>query len=239
MKSRRLHGSSALWVTPGDGFLSVIRQARVLARSEGFGGLLRGLGRFAGTLTQKVYRNERFRLYELRVDEASRIQLSAPFEGVEIHAIETREDARRLTAKGYEDIVLADPHLVARLDSGAVALCAFVNREFASIDWLAFSEDARRSFDSLPRRVAFENGDCYTGGAFTVRRLRGRGIATYRMSWAMGYLRDRGSHMHRATISDGNIPSQRTVERLGGSFGKVGHLRRFLWWTSWTETPVA
>ncbi|MCK5213400.1 MAG: hypothetical protein KAQ74_05690 [Dehalococcoidia bacterium] len=208
-------------------------------RSEGFRGLLGGLGRFAGTLTRKVYRNERFRLYELRVDEAGPILLSAPFEGVEIHAIETREEAHRLMAQGYEDVVLADPHLAPRLDSGAVALCAFVNREFASIDFMAFSEEARRSFDKLPCRVEFENGDCYTGGAFTVRRLRGKGVATYRMSWALGYLRDRGCHMSRCIISDGNVPSQRTVERFGGSFSKVRHLRRVLWWTRWTETPVA
>ena len=222
MKSNQPYEESALWVTPGDGLLSMIRRARALVRREGFRGLLGGLGRFAGTLTQKVYRNERFRLYELRVDEAGPILLRAPFEGVEIHAIETREEAHRLMAQGYEDVILGNPHHSRRLHSGSVAVCAYVGREFASIDWMAFSETAKRSFDRVPYRVQFEDGEACTGGAFTARRFR----------------RDQGCCVCRNAIRVDNIPSQRCVERFGARFNAVGQMHRFLWWTSWIETPV-
>ena len=220
MKSNRPYEESALWVTPGDGFLSIIRRAGALVRKEGFRGLLGGLGRFAGTLTQKVYRNERFRLYELRVDEAGPILLSAPFEGVELHVIETREDAYRLVAQGYEDVILGNPHHARRLNSGSIAVCAYVSREFASIDWMAFSETAKRSFDKLSYGVALEKGEVYTGGAFTAMSFRGLGIATYRFGHELCYMRDHGCRLCRNGIAIDNVPSQR-LDIRPGSRGKL------------------
>ena len=232
------NGESARWVAPTDGFLSVVRRAWPLVRTEGFSGLLCGLQRFVAALIRRVYRSEHSRLYELRIDEAGSLPADAPFERLKLHVIETVEDADRLTAQGYENTVLTIPHLARRLDSGAVAVCAFIGMEFASIDWMAFSEDAKRSFDRLPYRVEFESGEACTGGAFTVRRLRGHGIGTYRLSQELLYMRDRGCHVCRNAIPIDNIPSQRCVETFGARFGRIGHYRRVLWWTDWRETPV-
>jgi len=239
MNRNRSGFESEKWVTLSDDFPALVRRARSLVRNEGLRGLLSGFGRYVGTLMRLVYRNEHLCLYELRVDEAGPIPLSPPFEGVEAHVIETRDDAHRLMVQGYEDVILNNPQNRRRLHSGSVAVCAFVDREFASIDWMAFSECAKRSFDKLPYEVEFEKGEAYTGGAFTVRRFRRRGIATYRFSHELCYMRNHGCCVCRNAIGVGNIPSQRPVERFGGCFSKVGHIRRFLWRTRWTETPVA
>ncbi|MBE9505774.1 MAG: hypothetical protein IMY84_03080 [Chloroflexi bacterium] len=207
-------------------------------RTDGFRGLLYGLGRFVVSLIHLVYRNERLRLYQLRIDEAGSLPVDAPLERLELHVIETVEDADRLAVQGYENTLLTIPHLARTLDSGAVAVCAFVGVEFASIDWMAFSEDAKRSFDRLPYRVEFENGEACTGGAFTAGRFRGKGIGMYRLSQELLYMRDRGYHVCRNAIPVDNVPSQRCVERLGARFCRVGHYRRVLAWTSWKETPV-
>ena len=232
------NGESARWVAPTDSLLSVVRRAWSLVRIEGFGGLLCGVGRFGVVVILQVYRSEHLRLYELRIDEAGSLPVDAPFEGMELHVVETSEDAERLAEQGYEDLVLAIPHLTRRLDSGAVAVCAFVGVEFASIGWMAFSEQAKRSFDRLPYRVEVENGETCAGGAFTARGFRGRGINTYRFSRELLYMRDHGYQVCRNAIPVDNVPSQRGSERFGARFDRVGHYRRVLWWTDWKVTPI-
>ena len=239
MNPNRTNGQSVARASPADSPVSVIRCAWSLVRTEGFLGLLYGLGRFVVALTHQVYRSERYRLYELRIDEAGSLPIDAPLEQLRLCVVETTEDAVRLAAQGYEDILLAIPGLARRLDSGAVAVCAFVDMAFASIDWMAFSEEAKRSFDRFPFRVEFENGEACTGGAFTARRFRGKGIATYRLSRQLLYMRNHGYHVCRNAIAVGNVPSQRCVERFGARFDRVAHCRRVFRWTKWTEYPVA
>lgn len=103
---------------------------------------------------------------------------------------------------------------------------------------MAFSEEAKRSFDRLPYRVEFENGEACTGGAVTLRRLRGQGISRYRLSQELRYMLDHGYHVCRNAVPVDNVPSQRLVERFGARYGRMGHFRRVLWWTDWRETPV-
>ena len=234
----RPNARSGWRASPRDGFRPAVRRAWLLARTEGFRGLLHGLGRFGVELLHLVYRNERYRLYELRIDEAGPLPIDAPLEQLQLCVVETTEDAHRLAAQGYEDMLLTIPGLERILDSGAVAVCAFLDVALASIDWMAFSEEAKRSIDGFPYKVEFDSGEACTGGAFTVRRFRGRGIATYRLSRQLLYMRNHGYHVCRNAIAVGNVPSQRVVERFGAHFDRVAHYRRMLWWTNWKGTLV-
>jgi len=223
------------WVTPQDGPTAVLRHTWSLLREEGLSGLAGGLYRFGLELRRHVIQNETYCLYEFVVDEAARQAPVVPPQDVVVHVIETREHVRKLVAEGYEDVMSTATQFQRRLDSGAVAVCAFVRKGFASIDWMAFSEIAKLSFDQHPYKVDFEKGEACTGGAFTVRRFRRRGIATYRFSREVQYMQERGCTIYRTAIREDNTPSKRGVERFGGQVRQQGHFRRFLWWTSWGE----
>ncbi|MFC2008818.1 hypothetical protein ACFLUT_02050 [Chloroflexota bacterium] len=227
-----------LWTTPWDGPSAMLRRAWSLLRKEGLRGLLGGSGRFVGALGRRMFQSETYRLYECRVDEAALMPVATPSEEIDLRLIETREDARKLVAEGYEDIPSTIPRSGRRLDSGAVAACAFVRKEFASIDWIALSGAAKLAIDELPYTVDFENREVCTGGAFVARRFRRRGIAAYRFSVQVQYMHHRGCLVCRNAIAPDNIPSQRGVERHGGRYDRIGHCRRILWWESWKETAV-
>jgi len=226
------------WVDPRDNPVTVLRHAIALLRSEGPYGLIAGVGRFFTAMWPRVYRNSWCRIYELAVDEAVRVEVPAPFEGITLHIVESREDVLKLSEDGCDNLLEAVYDMGRRLDAGAVAACAFVGREFASIDWIAFSKRAKREVEPLPIRVDFENGEAVSGAAFTVRRFRGRGIGTYRVSRQAAYLQSLGYHVCYSTIAVDNVPSQRCVERYGARFVRVGHQRRFLWWSSWSVKAV-
>ena len=233
-----LLGDDREWITPQDGPAMVLRHAWTLLREEGLPGLAGGLSRFAVELRRCVLQGETYYLYETLIDEAALVAAVAPSEEVVLHVIETREDVSMLVAEGYEDVMSTVPLFERRLDSGAVAACAFVGKEFASIDWMAFSVTAKLSFDQRPYKVDFAKGEVCTGGAFTVRRFRRRGIAACRFSRQVQYMHERGCTVYRTAIRDDNTPSKRPVERYGGQVRRIGHWRRLLWSTSWTETAV-
>ena len=234
----RSSSRSPAWVSHRDGLTTILRRAWRLLRAEGLAGLVSGSGQFLAELWRRVFRCETYRLYEFRVDDAALLPLPVPSEEIEMRMVETREDARRLVAEGYEDVMSTVPLFERRLDSGAVAACAFVGKEFASIDWMAFSVTAKLSFDQRPYKVDFAKGEVCTGGAFTVRRFRRRGIAACRFSRQVQYMHERGCTVYRTATRDDNTPSKRPVERYGGQVRRIGHWRRLLWSTSWTETAV-
>jgi len=235
---RSRHPAPRLWVAPSEGATAVLRQARRLFRDEGPCGLARGLGRFTAALWHRAYRVEHFILNRLDLAVAASVFVKPPLDDISFHVIENRDDLERLKAEGYEDIVSIVPRFLQRLDSGAVAGCAFVGKEFASVDWMAFSERAKLSVDLLPYRVDFESGEACTCGAWTSRRFRARGIGTYRFSQQMRYMKDHGTTVCWNAIAIGNTASQRPVDRHGGQHCRIARYRRILWWESWKETPA-
>ena len=230
--------SSRAWVDPRDNPVTIVRHAGRLLRTEGPAGLLNGLWRFSVALGHRLYRNHHCRIYDLHTGEAASVSVAPPCDNVHVHIIESQEDALRLAQEGYENVLVSVSGMKRRLDAGAVAACAFVDSEFASVDWMAFSDDAKRKVDPLPFAVDFENGEAASGAAFTVRRFRRKGIGTYRISSQVRYLRDRGYRVCRCSIGSDNVPSQRCIERYGARFKRIGYLRRFLWWKTWCEIPV-
>ena len=226
------------WVDPRDSPGIVLRHALTLLRSEGPRGLLAGIGRFFAALWPRVYRNHWCRIYEVRVDDAVRVVATAPFEGIPLHIVESREDVLKLSEDGCDNLLESFYDMGRRLDAAGGAACVFLGREFASIDWIAFSDRAKREIEPLPIKVDFENGEAVSGAAFTVRRFRGRGIGTYRVSRQAAYLQSLGYHVCYSTIAVDNVPSQRCIERYGARFDRLGHQRRFLWWNSWSEKPL-
>jgi len=221
-------GASRKWVSPRDNPLVIVRRARELLRQEGLTGLLAGAGRYLRWVLQWVYTHELLRAYHLSVAEAAAMRVTPPGDNVQVYVIESREDAMRLSEEGFESVLEAVPGAERRLRCGAVAACAFLGRELASIDWMALSERAKPAVDSFPYRADFASSDACTGGAYTMPHLRGKGLAAYRFSAQVAYLYAKGRRTCYNAIAVDNIPSQRTVERYGATFDAVFRHRRFM-----------
>jgi GNAT superfamily N-acetyltransferase len=230
--------SRRVWVRPVDNPSAVVRRALVLLRNEGLRGLLGGVGRLLGTAGHSIYREGHFRIYELRVQDAVSVAMLPPVDALSLKVIESREDALRLAREGYENVLDVAPGTGHWLDSGAVAACAFVEKAFASIDWMVLCDSAKAAIDGIPYRVDFSRGEACTAGAFTIPEFRGKGIGTFRLSIQMRYLHARGYRVCRCMIGVDNVASQRCVEKYGAQFTALAHWRRVLWWEKWKETRM-
>lgn len=225
---RPIAGTRRKWVSPRDNPLVIVRRARALARQEGTAAVFSGARRFLGRLLSTLYSAGMVRMYRLSVAEAAALPVTAPMENLHLRIIESPQDALRLVEEGFENFLEAVPGAEHKLRCGAVATCAFLGREVASIDWMALSDSAKRVVDSFPYPADFAASDACTGGAFTMPHLRGRGIAAYRFSVQVSYLHSRGRRTCYSAIAVDNIPSQRTVERYGATFDAVFRRRVIL-----------
>jgi len=225
---RPVAGTPRKWVSPRDNPLVIVRRARALARQEGTAGVFSGARRFLGRLLSSLYSAGMLRMYRLTVAEAAALPVRAPLENLHLRIIESQQDALRLAEEGFDNMLEAVPEAEHKLRCGAVAACAFMGHELASIDWMALSDRAKLVVDSFPYPADFTASDACTGGAFTMPHLRGRGIAAYRFSVQVSYLHSRGRRTCYNAIDVDNIPSQRTVERYGATFDAVFRRRVIL-----------
>ncbi len=201
-------------------------------------GLIRGVLRFGRVLLKAAYTDELMYVYKLPIEHAGPLPWPAPIEQCECHVIEDNAAADALVSQGYDDFRVMIPPARTRLEQGAVAACAYVDKAFASVDWMAFSQRAQRSIDGLPYRVSYEDHHAYTGGALTQPQFRNMGIGTYRLSQQLRYMRDHGSTVSCCVIRTDNVPSQRCVEKHGAQVSRICRQHRFLGWRRWTEHSV-
>ena len=159
-------------------------------------------------------------------------------ENVEVHVVESESDIDALVAAGYEDLRFVMVAAATWLSAGAVAICAYVNKEFAYVGFVALSDAARRTFDRLPYHVDFEAGEGCTGAAWTAPRFRGAGLYAHMFGHELRYLRDAGRVVCCNAIGTGNVASQRGQARYGAQLCAVARMYKFLAWRRWVETPV-
>ncbi len=227
--------ANVLLASPHSGAPASIRRAWTLLRSEGVRGLCHGSLRFGRELLAALYQDDLLYLYELPIDRAGPLPWEPPVAQCKCRIIEDNAGADALVMEGYEDFRIAIPSARKRLERGAVAAIAYVNRAFASIDWMLFSEDAQRSVGGSPCPVRYSDNHACTADALTSPQFRNMGIATYRLSEQLRYMRDRGIIVNCSAIRVDNVASQRCVEKHGAQVRRVCRYRRILGWKKWTE----
>jgi len=129
-----------------------INRAKLVCKTEGIVSLIRrgfihlGLSLFSyGTL----YLNRRPLVEENEADVLPSIQ------NITLKMITSNKQADELVADGFDDFRHHVSNSKRRLDSGAIAFCIFVGKEFASINWVAMDEKAQKSLVPIPFRINF------------------------------------------------------------------------------------
>ena len=119
------------------------------------------------------------------------------------------------------------------LACGAVAFCVYAGRDVAHVAWLATSEGGRRAVDRLGYAVHFDDGEAWTGAAYTVRAYRRRGLLAYGCHRRFEYLLQRGCAVSRGAVEMSNMASHRATMRFEPRIYGTGRQWRLFgkrWW---------
>ena len=114
----------------------------------------------------------------------------------------------------------------------------FVNREFASVSWAAFSKEAKNTFNRYPYKVDFANNEVCGGGTWVNPKYRGRGLHYYTLRKKEEYLFRMGATKIRSITLSSNIASQRTSAGLGEKLVAKARYIRIFGLQFWREKPV-
>ena len=214
-------------------------RAAHLLRTEGVGGLLRGAWRYARWRLSRLVHIRNFYVYRYPIPEFDVERFRPAVEHLEVRVVESMADCARITGEGLEDPRTKVRSLERRLAAGAVMVSAFVAGKLAYTGWMATTERAKRSFDSLPYRADFAGGEAATGGALTMPAYRGLGLYRYVFGHELDYLRGRGRTVCCNSISVDNHASQRgqaVHEALVCVRARHVRILCFQWWT---EQPLS
>ncbi len=152
-------------------------------------------------------------------------------------AVSSNQEADDLAARGLE-FRSQVPNGRERLDKGAVALCTFVGRELACIEWVALSQQACDAMGQPPYSVDFSREEAWSGGLWTNPKYRRMGLRRYSSFKTLEFLLSRGIQTTRTAIARDNIAAHRSRPQfLPGPFAE-GRYLRVLWWKSWKEKPL-
>jgi len=212
-----------------------VHRASHLLRAEGLAGLVAGVFRHLEALKRRILWSKRFVVYSTSTAIYDPVLAAPSGSGPEVYVLERDADAERLAAAGYEDVRRVVRSASRRLEYGAVAFCAFVQRELAHVSWVGLTEPAMRSLTSLPVPVRLDEGEGYWGAALTMRRFRRLGLYKHVMNWRLWYSHEHGCPVLVDATAVDNVASLRGHDAFDRRLRGVYLYRRRLWWSDWKE----
>lgn len=212
----------------------LLNRAKDILRTEG---LLPLLSRGFDFLMRYLFHYGTFYLYEYTVKERNEADFMPRLQNLTVHIVSTNRQADELAASGF-DCRSYSVYARRRLDKGAIAVCTFVEQELAGIIWVAMTEEAKKTIDSLPYRVDFANKEACTGGVETIPKYRRKGLMKYGRYQIFKFLREQGIMTSRNAIRTSNIASRKAHASFDHRIYARARYLRILWWQFWKETPL-
>lgn len=222
-----------------------IGRAKHIYRTEG---LLPLLSRILTIVRWYIYKNRTYYLSRYFTEAVAGLNESdfmPKLDKFTFEIVTANEQARQLEQNGF--ILYSGAVSVKdRLDAGAIAFCAFVDNELASIGWLALNGRAMRSlleplisvnFADLTS-VDFQDAEAYSGGAITNPNFRGTGLHTYVLFKRLQYLHNMNIKIAKVVIATDNTPSLQTNAKFPHQTYARARLIRILHFRVWRETLI-
>ena len=141
-------------------------------------------------------------------------------------------ELRRLTEDDVGAVVVLRPSLDAgavcrRFDAGHIAIGAWDGDRLVSAVWFSLGE---AWIPELDRRLELASGQAFGYDSFTAPDWRGRGVASYRSTFAARVLTTLGQHHAVGFIMVHNRSSRRSSLKSGyRPFGTIGRVRIGPW----------
>lgn len=156
----------------------------------------------------------------------------------EARMISTNREADELVAEGF-DLGAYGINLRASLDTGALSVCIFVDKELAHINCIADNENGRNVIDPRPFHIDFEKGDIVGGRAITVPKYRRLHLRAYSGYLLRKYFRENGYVYTTGTLGVNNYPALANAARLNITriVSKCRYIK-ILGFSHFTEVPM-
>jgi ribosomal protein S18 acetylase RimI-like enzyme len=151
----------------------------------------------------------------------------------------TKQQVYDLQSAGFD---LSDnvTETLAMLEQGAVVGFLFVDRELASMEWVAMNERANRAINIYPIKIDFSKKEAYASGVWTRPKFRGKGLHTYVYFKVYDFLRTNGITTVRSIVAIDNIAAQKAHEKFAPQEKIYARARywRILGLQFWNEGPL-
>jgi len=216
----------------------LLKRAKYVCQTEG---LIPLVGRGIRFVLRRFVRYQTYYLYETDLQGTFRERTEAyvlpKIQNFTFKVVSTRQQADELEAEGLE----FRSHAVnanERLDKGAVAFLVFIERDLASIGWVAMTQEVKDSLALPPFRIDFPNGEACGGDFWTNPKYRGMGLMSYSLFKRLEFLRESGKIRDRSTGHRRNIASRKAATKVGCKIYAEARYLRILSWKFWRETTL-
>jgi hypothetical protein len=210
------------------------RTARRIYQTEGLASLLR---RALAGLAYCLFEHRTYVLVDHATDtikHMDRADLMPRTEDCSLKIVSTNGEADELETQGFE-FCSHIPNARDRLGKGAVAFVVFIGGEFASIAWVAMSQEAADTLSEPPVQTDFTNGEALCGAVLTRQEYRRKRLNLYMGLHIREFLLDRGIATMRGAIGKDNAASLKANDKFSPIIYAEGRHLRVMWWKSWRE----
>ena len=213
---------------------ALFTKAKVVFQTEG---LVPVLSRGLRLLVPYIFRYDTYYLYQHTMKERNEADFMPKIQDFTFKIVSTNQQADKLAADGF-DLLLDTTDARRKLEEGAIAFCVFVEGKLAHIGWVAMSEKAKNTFDSLPYQVDFSSKQACTGGTRTYPGYEGNGLMAYGYFKRLQFLKEMGITVSRNAVETSNIASQKAHAKFGPKIYAKGRYLKILRWKLWNEKPL-
>ena len=201
-------------------------------------GLLTTIKKILTSVISVIYTTSAYNVYVRTLTKDNEADRMPKIQNVTPRIVETIQQLDELYNQGFDLSLLDIDQYRYRLERGAIATFAFVDRELGFAGWGALSEEAKKSFTRYPFKVDFANNEALGGDAWTNPKYRRQGLHNYvAYKWDQ-FLISRGITKDRAIILSSNITSQRSTTKMGSKLVARARYVCIFGLQFWRERPV-
>ena len=215
---------------------TLFNRAKDIYQEEGLSATIKRL--YAFIISAISYENNVFYVYEHILEESNEADYLPKIPNVTHRIVETVDQLDELQNEGF-GLSLSDiDQSRYRLEKGAILSLLFIDREFASISWAAFSEEAKNTFNRYPYKVNFANNEICGGGTLVNPKYRGQGLYYYTLYKKEQFLVRKGAVKHLSIALSNNIASHTAKIKMGNKLLAKARYIRIFGLQFWRENSV-
>jgi hypothetical protein len=160
-----------------------------------------------------VYEHFKCYLYKAAIIKRNEDDFMPGTKGFSLKIVSTRQQLNDLINDGF-DLLSHTAKAKYRIEKGAVACLVFVDKELASMEWVATNAEAKASIDNYPCGIDFADKEAYAGGVWTNPKYRGKGLHLYAYYRIYDFLRENGIAIVKSIVEVNNASAIKSHEKF-------------------------
>jgi len=191
-------------------------------------------------LTAFIFQSYSCYLYKNTLIKSNEANFLPKIGNISFEVITSETQLDGLIAAGFH-MPSMDKETRSMLRKGAMAGFLFVNKELASLEWVATNQQANAAINMYPLRIDYSKKQAYASGVWTKPKFRGKGLHTYVYYRIYDFLRENGISTVLSIVATDNLAAQRAHDKFAPHekiYAQARYLR-ILGVNFWKETPLS